>query len=322
MTSVRLRTVFLFLAAACHHDAPAAISDPKPAASVSAAPSASASAVASAASPPPAVPADIDAGPFHENTSQFAGAKLEPLRIELLPHDQRKRDDKKPGFVRIARVDGKPSGLATFGLATCDDSGGGYCYEQWYARPSSAHPLARPSAPATSWAEYRARFAPDPKPWLLVLEDSARTPVAVRYVGNTDDLKEVQLFDDRPAFSFRTYNGVVGIDDTVQFHVAAFFDGEVREVLSVYLGPRDRSHCPDGVRIQDTGPPGSVKIAATGAQPVIHVREVAKECIEPGQGVQGCAGTERDYAWDATQKRFVPQGAGKKVTLRSTPTGC
>ena len=319
------RSVFLLVLAACHREAKPAAPDPPPptaSASASAAPSAVPSAVASAAAAPAAPP--IDAGPFVESTSTFGGAAVTPLRVELLPSDQRARDDGKRGFARIASVAGKTPGLATFGFATCDDSSGGHCWAQGYARPASARPLARASAPAVAFATYRAQHAPDPTPSLLVLEDSARAPVAARFVGVTLDVAEVSLFDDAPAFFVRRYPGLHawGFQDQVDLEVDALLDGELARVLRVSLGFREADPCDDGKGMRTQGPPGSVTITARGEHPVLHVREAAADCDAPYKLTQGCAGVERDWDWDAAKKTFVPRGPGTKITLRATPKGC
>ena len=330
MRLVLQRTLLLAVLAACHHEAREVRAD-QPAASVSTravdAPTASVAptvAAASATSPAPATP-PIDAGPFVEDTSAFGGAPIQPLRVELLPPDQRARDDGKKGFARVARLGGSAPGLATFGFVTCDDSSGGHCFTQSYARPARSRPLAHAAAPAVSFATYRATNAPDPTPSLLVLEDSTRAPVAVRFMGIVHDVSEVALFDDAPAFFVQRLGfgeHAWGFEDRVPLDVIAYVDGALVRVARFDLGFREVDACPSGSGQRTLGPPGSVTITARGEHAVIHAREATSACDGQPALLSGCAGIERDWDWDAAKKRFVPRGPGTRITLHATAKGC
>lgn len=262
------------------------------------------------AGPPP-----IDAGPLVEDTSGFEKAlPLAPLAVELLPLDQRKRADRKPGPARVARTAG--GDLATFGVVT-NEIDGAPITRQWWTRKKPT-PLAKPGL---SYALYEARMTAAPAASLLVLEDAARAPIAIRAVAVALDVKEVALFDDGPAFFLRTLDGPSGIDDPITLHVIALVDGELREVAKVPVGFRDVEPCPTGP-MSTLGPPGTVVVATTGAAPVLHVKE-SVDCDSPAKVSAGCAGLERDWTWDPARRAFAPKGAGTKVTLSSKRSrGC
>lgn len=247
----------------------------------------------------------IDAGPLKESLEGFDG-KVDPLPIELLPSDQRKRADGKPGPVRIATV---KDGLALFGLKTADVAEGPM------TRGYFAHSKKHASSSA-NWEEMVDRWGPDPKPSLLVLEDSSRAPVAVRFVGVPLKIEEVKIPDLGQVFSIQTLRGPSGIDDPIDLDVVALRSGELTLLLHAYLGFRDIEPCSSGSKMSVLGPPGTAEVLADGK---LRVRDATIDCDSPAKVILGCKGSERDFTWDGAK---LVAGAQKLVTYTTTRTSC